>query len=82
GYSGGLNRAALNVSPAGVLFILLPYLDQADGDFIELQLNGFRVAFHTVTADEALNGTQIVLYVESSRFIREAGNTVQAFITR
>jgi len=39
-----------------------------------LMLNDERVVFHTVTEDEALKGTQIVLYVPSKHFISEAGN--------
>ncbi|MBE8602479.1 hypothetical protein IQN01_23345, partial [Pseudomonas sp. MAFF 301451] len=38
--------------------------------------------FHTVTEDEAENSKQIVLYASSSSFVREAGNTLQAFVTR
>ncbi|RMT86337.1 hypothetical protein ALP39_03016 [Pseudomonas marginalis pv. marginalis] len=82
GYDGGLNYAALNVDGKGVICILLPYLDQSDGDFIELRLNDVRADFHTVTEDEAENSKQIVLYAPSSSFVREAGNTLQAFVTR
>ncbi|KRA08329.1 YncE family protein [Pseudomonas sp. Root569] len=81
GFDGGFNRAALEVSDKGVTCILLPYLEQVDRDFIELKLNGVRVDFHTVTEDEARQGLQIVLHVASERFIREAGNTLQAFVT-
>lgn len=82
GYGGGLNRAALNVTGRGVICILLPYLDQSEGDFIELRLNNIRVDFHTVTQDEAANSKQIILYAPSGDFLREAGNTLQAFVTR
>lgn len=82
GFDGGFNRAALEVRAKGVTCILLPYLGQVDRDFIELKLNGVRVDFHTVTDDEARQGLQIVLHVASERFIREAGNTLQAFVTR
>jgi YVTN family beta-propeller protein len=80
-FDGGLNWAALEVSDKGVTCILFSYLNQAENDFIELKLNDDRVGFHTVTEDEALKGTQIVLYAPSERFIREAGNTLQAFVT-
>ncbi|WP_443699836.1 YncE family protein [Pseudomonas sp.] len=80
-FDGGLNWAALEVSDKGVACILFSYLNQAENDFIELKLNDDRVGFHTVTEDEALKGTQIVLYAPSERFIREAGNTLQAFVT-
>lgn len=78
GADGGLNKAALNVHPdipddpenpvkpnKGVLCILLPYLQQLAGDFVQLfcgnTLNP--VAFHTVTESEAINGSQIVLFI-------------------
>lgn len=80
-FDGGLNWAALEVSDKGVTCILFSYLNQAENDFIELKLNDDRVGFHTVTEDEAVKGTQIVLYAPSERFIREAGNTLQAFVT-
>ncbi len=82
GFDGGFNRAALEVSDKGVTCILPSYLEQAGSDFIELKLNGVRVDFHTVTDEEARLGLQIVLHVDSGRFIREAGNTLQAFVTR
>lgn len=82
GFDGGFNRASLEVSDKGVICILLPYLDQAAHDFIELKLNDVRVDFHTVTDEEARLGQQIVLHVASERFIRETGNFVQAFVTR
>jgi YVTN family beta-propeller protein len=82
GYDGGLNRAALDVASTGVICVLLPYLDQSEGDFIELRLNTIRVDFHTVTQDEAVNSKQIVLYAPSGDFLREAGNTLQAIVTR
>lgn len=82
GFDGGLNRAALVVSPLGVLCILPAYLGQAENDFIELFLDGNRVDFHTVDKEEADNGRPINLYVESSRFVREAGNPLQAVVTR
>jgi len=80
-FDGGLNRAALEVNEKGVTCILFSYLNQAENDFIELMLNDERVVFHTVTEDEALKGTQIVLYVPSKHFISEAGNALQAFVT-
>lgn len=82
GYNGGLNAAALEVAGKGVICILLPYLEQADGDFIALLHNGVRVDFHTVTDDEASNGKQIVLHIPSERFINQASNSLQAFVTR
>ncbi|MBD8235398.1 YncE family protein [Pseudomonas fluorescens] len=82
GYDGGLNRAALDVAAIGVICILLPYLGQSEGDFIELRLNNIRVDFHTVTDDEAANSKQIILFAPSGAFLREAGNTLQAFVTR
>lgn len=78
GFDGGLNRAALNVHPdipddpenpvkpnKGVLCILLPYLQQALGDFVELYCGSTLspVASHTVTESEANNGLQIVLFI-------------------
>jgi hypothetical protein len=80
GADGGFNDAALKVNPSGVICILLPYLEQAENDFIWLELNGVQVAFHTVSADEADLGTQIVLFIESTRFIDQANNKVQAFV--
>jgi len=81
GFNGGLNRAALELSPKGVICILPSWLNQAGNDFVELKLNGIRVDFHTVTDEEARQGAQIVLHVESARFIREAENELQAFVT-
>ncbi|ASV37274.1 hypothetical protein CI807_14115 [Pseudomonas sp. NS1(2017)] len=81
GFHGGLNSAALEVSEKGVACILLSYLGQTENDFIELMLNDVRVAFHTVTEEEARDGAQIVLYALSQYFIREAGNRLQAFVT-
>ena len=82
GYNGGLNAAALAVAGQGVICTLLPYLLQAEGDFIELHHNGTRADFHTVTEDEASKGKQITLYVESGRFVNQASNQLQAFVTR
>lgn len=82
GFAGGFNRAALEVSDKGVTCILLPYLNQADGDFIELKLNDVRVDTYFVTKEDAEKANQMVLHVASERFIREAGNALQAFVTR
>ncbi|MFJ4131681.1 hypothetical protein [Pseudomonas cyclaminis] len=82
GYDGGLNRAALDVAAIGVICILLPYLGQSEGDFIELRLHNIRVDFHTVTDDEAANSKQIILFAPSGDFLHEAGNPLQAFVTR
>ncbi len=80
GFDGGLNRAALELSPKGVICILPSWRHQAGNDFVELKLNGTRVDFHTVTDEEARQSAQIVLHVESARFIREAENELQAFV--
>lgn len=81
GHDGGFNAAALVVNQFGVICIVNAYLGQAENDFISLRLNAVQVAFHTVTEDEAINGQPIVLFINSSRFIVQANNTIQAFLT-
>ena len=64
GFFGGVNKAALNVQrEKGLLCILLPYLNQAEGDYVELYCRGIQVDFHNVTSYEADNGLQIPLYI-------------------
>jgi hypothetical protein len=81
GHDGGLNAAALIVNQFGVICIVNAYLGQAEHDFISLRVNGVQVAFHTVTDDEAINAKAIVLFINNSRFIDQANNTIQAFLT-
>lgn len=82
GYDGAFNAGALITNPFGVICILLPYLDQTEFDFISLRVNDTQVDFHTVTEDEAAKEQPIVLFINSARFIDQANNTVQAFVTR
>lgn len=78
---GGLNAAALVVNALGVLCVLKTWLEQAEFDFIELKLNDVTVDQHTVSKDEADNGLDIVLFIESSRLIDQANNKIQVFVT-
>lgn len=82
GYDGGFNAAALAVNQFGVICIMPAYLGMEEFDFISLVVNGVQVAIHTVTEDEALNGKPIVLFINSIRFIDQANNTIQAFLTQ
>ena len=70
GFDGGINLAALDTHrDKGLLCILLPYLDMAGLDFVELFCRDLTtpVAFHTVTDDEAEKGLLIPLYIPRPR---------------
>ena len=70
GFDGGINRAALDTHrDKGLLCILLPYLDMAELDFVELFCRDLTtpVAFHTVTKEQADKGLQIPLYIPRAR---------------
>lgn len=70
GFDGGINLAALDTHrDKGLLCILLPYLEMAELDFVELFCRDLTtpVAFHTVTEDEAEKGLLIPLYIPRAR---------------
>ncbi|WPN99688.1 YncE family protein [Pseudomonas sp. MUP55] len=80
GHDGGFNAAALAVNPSGVICVVPGYLDQFELDFISIEINGEQADFHLVTEEEARLGKPTVLFIESSRFIDQANNTIQAFV--
>lgn len=72
GFDGGINKAALEVHrEKGLLCILLPYLDMAEGDFIELFCVDTLVpaAIYNVTSDDVAKSRAIPLYIRLSRLI-------------
>ncbi|SEU02039.1 hypothetical protein SAMN03159512_04563, partial [Pseudomonas sp. NFR09] len=82
GTDGALNKAALTVSALGVIYILYAWFEQAENDFVWVELNGETVAHYTVSADDAVLGKDITLTIESVRFIDQAYNKLQGFVKR
>ncbi|NWA12020.1 hypothetical protein HX808_33110, partial [Pseudomonas gingeri] len=85
GFDGGINRAALDAHrDRGLQCILLPYLDMAENDFIELFCRDTitPVAFHTVSDIEAANGAQISLFIPRARLPDGSADPVFFRVTR
>ncbi|WP_207240101.1 MULTISPECIES: YncE family protein [unclassified Pseudomonas] len=82
GTDGALNKAALTVSALGVIYILYAWFEQAENDFVWVELNGETVAHYTVSADDAVLGKDITLTIQSVRFIDQAYNKLQGFVKR
>ncbi|NVZ54280.1 hypothetical protein HX792_28400 [Pseudomonas sp. B6002] len=82
GTDGALNNAALTVSALGVIYILYAWLEQAENDFVWVELNGLEVKSYTVSETDAALGKDITLNIESVRFIDQANNTLQGFVRR
>ena len=82
GTDGALNKAALTVSALGVIYILYAWFEQAENDFVWVELNGVTVAHYTVSADDEVLGKDITLTIESARFIDQAYNKLQGFVKR
>lgn len=82
GTDGALNKAALSVSALGVIYIIQAWLAQAENDFVWVELNGVPVAHYTVSEADAAVGKDIVLTIESVRFIDQAFNQLQGFVRR
>ncbi|NWA65058.1 YncE family protein [Pseudomonas reactans] len=80
GTDGALNKAALTVSSLGVIFILRPWFNQAEGDYVWVNLNGAEVTHYTVSKEDADIGKHVLLTIESVRFIDQANNKLQAFV--
>lgn len=85
GFDGGINKAALDVHrDQGLLCNLLPYLDMAERDFIELFCNDtlIPVAIYNVTKDDADKARIIPLYIPRTRLPDGPANPVFMRVTR
>ncbi|TFY96066.1 YncE family protein [Pseudomonas nabeulensis] len=82
GTDGALNNAALTVSALGVIYILEAWFQQAENDFVWVELNGLEVKSYTVSETDAAIGKDITLNIESVRFIDQAFNKLQGFVRR
>lgn len=85
GYHGALNIAATEVhKELGVLFVLLPYLERAEFDLLQLfygdPLNS--VATYTISQDDIDNDRAIPMYVPPNRIVHGPVNPVFARVTR
>lgn len=82
GTDGALNKAALTVSSLGVVYILYAWVAQAEGDYVWVTLNGNEEAHYTVSKEDADIGKDVLLRIDSVRFIDQANNKLQAFVRR
>jgi YVTN family beta-propeller protein len=85
GFNGGINKAALDVHrEKGLLCNLLPYLDMADGDFIELFCRDLLVPVdsYNITQDDVDKARMIPLYIPRTRLPDGPVNPVFMRVTR
>lgn len=85
GFDGGINLAALEVHLGqGLLCALLPYVDMAELDFVELFCGDtlVPVAVYPVTSDDVTNENIIPLYIPHSRLPDGPANPVFLRLTR
>jgi DNA-binding beta-propeller fold protein YncE len=85
GFDGGINKAALDVHrDNGLLCNLLPYLDMAQGDFVELFCNDLNdpVTLYNVTQDDVDKARIIPLYITRTRLPEGPANPVFMRVSR
>lgn len=84
-FNGAINIAGVEVNKEkGLLFILMPYLDKAEFDHLELFFKdpSDPVASYTINQDDVDSGRAIPLYVPPTRIIHGPANPVFVRLTR
>jgi len=84
GFNGGINKAALDVHrEKGLLCNLLPYLDMANNDFIELFCRDLLVPVdsYNITQDDVDQARMIPLYIPRTRLPDGPANPVFMRVT-